>query len=373
MIILILLSIGLIFFYSILIWRISYSWLQHKDLDPNRKLLGNITFSLLIPARNEALNIKNLLDSLSKLDYPSADYEIIVIDDHSTDDTLDIIEKYSNVKTIRLATGKGKKAALAKGIDIARFDNIITLDADVIVKSSFLKTYNTKWQESSDYQLITGGVIFNQGNNWVEDFQQLDVMSLMASTCYGIDTGDFFLANGANMSFKKSAYFAVGGYETNNSFASGDDVFLIGAIASKYGQKAVAFLQSREATVQTKPLEDLSSLLKQRYRWASKTKAYAQSKLIILQGLVTFIHFWIGALFILSIWQLKFLFLAISMLIIKALFDHHFLKMMFGFYQSQFSSKAFLTSFFFYFYYIFYLSWVALLPKKYTWKGRTVQ
>jgi cellulose synthase/poly-beta-1,6-N-acetylglucosamine synthase-like glycosyltransferase len=69
-------------------------------------IVPQTTFSIIIPARNEALYIGNCLQSIVEQNYPDDLVEIIVIDDHSTDDTSLIVEqfraKHYNIKLIKL-------------------------------------------------------------------------------------------------------------------------------------------------------------------------------------------------------------------------------------------------------------------------------
>ncbi|MCD7780201.1 MAG: glycosyltransferase family 2 protein [Candidatus Gastranaerophilales bacterium] len=98
--------------------------------------------SILIPAHNEAEVIEKTIENISQIDYPL--YEIIVIDDRSTDETLKILEKisnkYSNVKYFSRTKEAfpGKSAVLNDALNIAKGDAILIFDADARVKSNFL-------------------------------------------------------------------------------------------------------------------------------------------------------------------------------------------------------------------------------------------
>jgi len=92
------------------------------------------TFSIIIPARNEAKNLPNLLNSLQNL--PANIKEIIIVDDNSTDATLEIIKKY-NTKIISLndlpSGWTGKSWACFNGAKAALGDYLLFLDADTIL------------------------------------------------------------------------------------------------------------------------------------------------------------------------------------------------------------------------------------------------
>src|SRR5580765_7581696 len=99
--ILLYITTGLLIIYSILILFYRAGWLELKpfsqtEIDPSVKI------SVIIPARNEEKNIGKLLSSLEKQTYPSSLFEIIVVDDHSIDNTTTIVKGYSFAKLIRL-------------------------------------------------------------------------------------------------------------------------------------------------------------------------------------------------------------------------------------------------------------------------------
>ncbi len=94
--------------------------------------------SIVIPVYNEEEHIRNCLDSIKKADYPKNKYEVIVVDDGSTDKTKQIIKDYKNVKLLK-QNHLGKVEALNLGIKKASHDFVVTVDADTIVDENFLK------------------------------------------------------------------------------------------------------------------------------------------------------------------------------------------------------------------------------------------
>ena len=98
-----------------------------------------VSLSVIIPARNEANNIENLLLDLQKQQY--SDFEVIVVDDHSEDNTLEVVERFIQSNPwCRLLSNlhSGKKAALTLGIESAKGSIIVTTDADCRISSGWL-------------------------------------------------------------------------------------------------------------------------------------------------------------------------------------------------------------------------------------------
>ena len=93
--------------------------------------------SFVIPAYNEEKDIGKLLDSLMALDYPKNKYEVIIVDDGSTDRTVEIASKYP----IKIIKGPHKGVGVARNLGwrSAKFDIIVFIDADMILHKNFLK------------------------------------------------------------------------------------------------------------------------------------------------------------------------------------------------------------------------------------------
>src|ERR1041385_7694820 len=131
---------------------ILFCWIGWKRIPLQKTVMYNpsTSVSVIIPARNEEQNILNCLEDLAEQDYPAAMFEVIVVDDHSTDDTSALINEFIQVntdKTFRLIqlnkmeqTGKFKKLAITKGIDAARGQLILTTDADCRFSPSWVSS-----------------------------------------------------------------------------------------------------------------------------------------------------------------------------------------------------------------------------------------
>src|ERR1035437_3837244 len=117
----------------------------------------NLQISIIIAGKNEERNLPGLLDSLKVVNYPISDFEIVFVDDNSTDNTLFIaMEKQKELPNLRViqATNKkypGKKGALAQGIIESRYDYILITDSDCIVGKEWLNSYAKKFYEGYDF------------------------------------------------------------------------------------------------------------------------------------------------------------------------------------------------------------------------------
>ena len=195
----------------------------------------------------------------------------------------------------------------------------------------------------------------------------------MAITANGIFRKSYFLANGANISFKKAAFNAVNGYEGNEHLASGDDVFLINKIATSAIGK-IGFIKSSDGVVTTKSESSWSSLIQQRKRWATKSLKMGDNQISKIQAFI-FMYCMIILLFIFvglfySGWILT---AGLAALLIKMATDYYFLNSLCRFFGKNRVMTSFLPCFFLYFIHIFLSGVYALNPSDFDWKGREVR
>lgn len=243
-------------------------------------------FSIIIPFRNEAENLPLLLDSISKLHYPTALFEVILVDDDS-EDGFNVPNSACNIRTIKnkRISNSPKKDAITTAMQVVNNDWIITTDADCIVNPNWLLTLDNYIQLHHP-AMIASAVTYDGKASFLHYFQQLDLTSLQGATIGSFGLRKGFMCNGANFAYTQSFFHELNGFDGNDKIASGDDVFLLQKAMAKSPEK-VHYLKSKNTIVTTKPVEDWKSLFYQRVRWASKTGSY-QSNFGIALGLVVF-------------------------------------------------------------------------------------
>lgn len=327
-------------------------------------------FSVVVAARNEASTIEACITSLIHQDYPKDCYEVIVVDDHSTDGTLEKMGVMAGIKAVSLVKETGKKAALAEGITRAKFEYIAVTDADCVV--------GRQWLEALDYtlnlrraDLVTGPVRVAPCDQIISAFEAMDAAIMMKVTAFGSYSQSYFLANGANMAFSKKSYQDLGGYQNHQHYASGDDVFLF-AEAARRGL-AIAYAAQKEAMVTTRPQTGFQSLMNQRKRWATKTRAYAGRAIWLIQATVAATQLCLLCMVILGLFYPAAWKAALLLIVVKWTVDFVALWNATGWQQNRQAMKFFLHGQVIYLYMILYSAWHALFPGQYEWKGREVK
>jgi cellulose synthase/poly-beta-1,6-N-acetylglucosamine synthase-like glycosyltransferase len=367
----ILIVIIIVLFYSILIGAFIYGFntletFKVHDNAPNTK------FSIVIPFRNEAENLLDLIKSIKKLNYPSSHFEVLFIDDNSTDNSAEIISKnisdnwmiLNNLKN----TKSPKKDAINMAISHAKFNWIITTDADCIVPKNWLYTFNA-FILKNECSLIAAPVKYYNLKTFLDYFQNLDFISLIGTTIGSFGINKPFMANGANLAYKKSFFNELDGFLDNSDIASGDDVFLLQkAINTK--SEEVRFLKSETAIVSTKPQPSWDALISQRIRWASKSSSYKNIFSVITGFTILLMNVLIVATTILLILGFVKFYMFFSLLLLKVLIDFLLIYRTSIFLSHKISIPYFLTSSLIY---PFFISYIFILStfKSYDWKERT--
>ena len=237
------------------------------------------TFSIIIPFRNEAKRLPELLTSITQLHYANTHFEVLLVDDDSSDASVAIINSFSekhpeiNIQILdnNRISSSPKKDAITTAITVSKFDWILTTDADCILPHSWLNSYHiTVINECADF--IAGPVSLKVQSRFFDQFQLLDILSLQGATLGSFGLNKPMMVNAANLGYRKACFQELNGYQNNTHIASGDDVFLLETFIAN-GLK-VQYLNTPKALVHTYPEPQLKALIEQRKRWAAKTKHY---------------------------------------------------------------------------------------------------
>jgi cellulose synthase/poly-beta-1,6-N-acetylglucosamine synthase-like glycosyltransferase len=275
--------------YGFLIVYYTVGWYRLPTYHPTKVNAFHTHISVIVPARNEGRNIPELLSDLLDQTLSKAHYEVLIVDDHSTDDTATLVEKFIedhpalSLKLIRLTSEKRttafKKRAIEEAIRMSSGDLIVTTDADCRLGKRWLETLVAFYEEHKP-KMVVAPVSYHNETSMFEKMQTEEFLSLIAITGGAIRMGHPIMCNGANLAYEKAAFKAAGGFGSTR-FSSGDDVFLMLRIRKLFGSNAIRFLKHREAIVHTEARKKLSDFLQQRTRWASKNKGYEFNILVV--------------------------------------------------------------------------------------------
>jgi len=209
---------------------ISNRWKTHSNLK-----MQNPFVSIVVPMYNSKETIESCLDSLIKQDYPQNRQEIIIVDDHSTDNSAKIVRDFSyinkNIKLLRQPDGKkGPAAARNLGIRRAKGEIIAFTDSDCIVPKNWLKKMVECFNSNPDYSAIGGSLVACASKKFITFCEGA------ISDCLGHKA----LIAAPNSSFRRDCLFNVGLFD--ETFVSGEDPDLVWNL-EKQGYK-VMFLKN---------------------------------------------------------------------------------------------------------------------------------
>lgn len=269
--------------YSILVIILLYGWLEIPILTENRSNLSTFV-SIIIPVRNEERNIELLLQDIEIQSYNKELFEVIVVNDYSTDGTLALLNRIKSsftfeLKIIDLAYDNSikspKKLAITTAIMASKGTLIITTDGDCVVDKYWLETF-VNYYEKTGCNFISGPVTFHD-LSFFDQLQIVEFASLVGSGAASIALKSPNMCNGANIAYEKAVFDEVNGFEGFENIASGDDEFLMHKISEKYPNQ-IGFLKDKNAIVKTNAQPSLKDFFNQRKRWASKWDKYLSIK-----------------------------------------------------------------------------------------------
>jgi cellulose synthase/poly-beta-1,6-N-acetylglucosamine synthase-like glycosyltransferase len=373
--------IGFLVVHAALIETYRKWFLRIKPFIPSTHVTPSVSFSVIIPARNEEARIAACLESVLNQNYPSHLFEVIVVDDFSTDSTAAIVQElqqhHPNLYLLQMAKlMKGtqlnsyKKKAIELAIQQAKGDWIITTDADCIAGKEWLLSYSS-FIDRNNAVFIAAPVKFINTGSFLSIFQCLDFMSLQGITAASVSEAFHSMCNGANIGYNKKVFYEVGGFKGIDAIASGDDMLLMHKVYMRH-KKQVFYLLSQQAIISTLPMNTWKKFFNQRIRWASKADKYDDKRIMAVLVFIYFFNLSFLILPILAIWYKKVWFYWVIMLVGKTVIDLRFMVPVARFFKEEKMLWWFpiMQPF-----HILYTIIAGFLGKfgKYSWKGRVVK
>lgn len=347
-------------------WRLVANTRNHS-----RKDLPSAAVSLIIPVRNGRHELLRLLQALDEQIWQPNVFEIVVVDDHSTEQIADISSLYPQLPLsyCRLPDGQaGKKDALLYGVQISHHDLLLFTDADTIPVSGWLQSM-VKECMATDADMLIGPVLVHPGQNRLQRFEQLDMISLVATAAATTGQNNPILCNGANLACTRDVFMQH--HKEGATHISGDDVFLLLSL-KKESKRKIRFNAAQEAIVHVAPAESLARFVNQRIRWASKSRGYKDASIILIALLVWGYSVFLLLLALFSFAEPALLIVFVGLFLVKTRSDYLLFKKVADFFQLSLSPIS-LTGF--ELVYIVYVSFVGtfahIIP--FRWKGRKIR
>jgi len=314
------------------------------------------------------------VESLLQLDYPKESFEILLINDRSSDRTPELIEelkkKSARIKTLHIKSGvpglSGKANAIAQGMENCSGELILVTDGDCRVPTSWAREHAAYCQQNVG--LVGGFTLLDEKNDGASLFgkiQSLDWAYLLSVGTGFMGFGIPLSVLGNNFSFRREAYEEVGGYR-NMGFTIIEDFALMKTLVKKTSWKVLYPIDSK-MLVYSHPMSNVSKFYSQRKRWSAGGKEVGfYGKFLMLISVM--VHLLIPISFFIFNLQLSFL-----ALLGVLLADFSLLFRTIGLVRRRDLLKYFLLWEGFYFLYTILFTPVLLFPTTVKWKNISYQ
>lgn len=244
----------------------------YRSLKLKKVNSGDPFVSVIIAARNEKNNITRCIESLKKLTYIHGRFEIILVNDKSTDNTKDLMLEHTkgleqfvviDSRPAETTNLKGKANAIDTGIEISKGDIILSSDADCIISQDWIKETVSYYDDKTG--MVCGFTNIESGRSLFQKVQAIDWIYLLSLASGSSGLNQTLSCIGNNLSFRKSVYNEIGGY-SGIDFSVTEDFALMRAI-DKLKKYRIKYPVNPKSVVWTEACHDFKTLYKQKKRW----------------------------------------------------------------------------------------------------------
>ncbi|MBQ5453744.1 MAG: glycosyltransferase [Bacteroidales bacterium] len=229
-------TLGVFFLVQMFYYLIVFIRICGKKKQPENTEIEPV--SVIICAKNESENLKERLQYVLEQDYP--DFEVVVVNDQSTDDTELVLDeykqKYKNLYVTEISHDRifrqGKKLALTIGIKAAKHEWLLLTDADCMpVSKDWIKSMSRHFTEKNDFVLGFGGYEYNKG--FLNKLIRYDAGFIALQYFTFAEAGMPYMGVGRNLAYRKSLFEKTRGFASHSRLMSGDDDIFVNNNAQK--------------------------------------------------------------------------------------------------------------------------------------------
>ncbi len=359
--------------YSILLICMVAGYFRLNKLKPESGRAKN-KFSVIIPFRNEEKSLPGLLRSIGQLNYPVDHFELLFVDDASEDNSVIQIKEHLKHTAFnwqllinRRVSQAPKKDAITLAVSVARFPWIVTTDADCILPEAWLNCIDSQIVQANT-TMVCGPVKVSGSPALLTTFQVCENLALQGITMGGFGWSRPLLSNGANLAYRKDAFYEVKGFKGNDTIASGDDMFLLDKFRKQYPGK-IQFANDAAAIIETSAHTTWRSVFNQRVRWAAKTASQKDPWLMLISLLIFLTNLWLVIGLVWTAFNPELLMFYVGLFLLKLTIDLVFIAIINWFFGLRIPLQYLLPGSLLY---PFISTAVAVrsIFGKYSWKGR---
>lgn len=365
--------------YVILLFWYRAAWMDLPDTTSLPPVAADCQtrVSIVIPARDEAANIANCINSILNQTYRIHLLELLIMDDASDDETAAIANQlalgHTQIKVHTLLLTKESKAhkkrAVEKGIQLATGELIVATDADCLHDPRWIESLVRSFEKDGNI-FVAAPVIYTTAPTILSVFQTLDFLSLQGITGASVHRRFHTMCNGANIAYSRQAFYEVKGFAGIDQLPTGDDMLLMHKIYKRYPEKTT-WLKNKHALVQTDAAPSWKAFFQQRIRWASKAAFFDDKRIFYVLLLVYLVNVSLLLTGLAAFFSIAALKGFLMLLLIKTISELYFLIPVAIFFNKQKWLWAFPFMQPLHIVYTVLAGWLGRFGK-YEWKGRVI-
>lgn len=286
--------------------------------------LKNIAISVIVCAKNEAKNLPLLIPKLLEQDYQN--FEIVLINDASSDDTLQIMQSFkasnSNIKIVDVANNEtfwgNKKYALTLGIKAATHEYLLFTDADCVPESKYwIKSMSSHF--NNEKAIIIGyGAYEKKSHSLLNKFIRFETLLTAIQYFSFAKIGLPYMAVGRNLAYRKDTFYKANGFISHIKIKSGDDDLFVNQAATK---ENIALCLSDDSFTISKAETSFKNWFNQKRRHVSTAHHYKfEHKFLLSLFYCTQLLFWCLAITLLILFFKPLI--VISLLLLRFIFQY---------------------------------------------------
>lgn len=281
--------------------------------------------SVIVAYKNAENQLKNTINAILDQDYP--EFEVVAIDDFSSDSSFDILSEISDIKLVSLKASvdiAGKKTALTEAILSAKYDVLLFTDADCIPASKqWIKSMSASLIDRTNTEIVLGYGPMIKKRGCINAFARYETIITATQYITYAATGIPYMGVGRNLMYRKSTFVRAGGFADHLHIASGDDDLLVSKAAT-HNNTVVNI--DKESFVYSEAKGTLISYLLQKTRHISTSYHYTFHHkflltLFALSQISLYFILVVGSIF--EYWTLTFVLLILSTKWIIQMFLHN--------------------------------------------------
>lgn len=242
--------------------------------------------SIIICAKNEAVNLEKFLPRVLEQDYP--DFELVVVNDCSTDHTEELLAalsvKHPQLRFTNIPANEkflhGKKLALTIGLKSAKHEHIVLTDADCYPASDqWLSLMASRF--SRQKKIILGYGRYEQRKGFLNLLIRYETVFTAMQYLSSAIKGKAYMGVGRNLAYEKDLFFRNKGFASHYHISSGDDDLFVNETSTKENTSIEVSPESHTISI---PKSNLKSWIKQKKRHLSAGRHYTPSSRMRIAG-----------------------------------------------------------------------------------------